>query len=180
MQRRSTSGGRGPTSQRSARHCTVLAAAGSPWCPQAVGQRPGSLAARIAMTKATRSGARHQPDPPRSAAIGKPGTSASIRTPVRTLETRSGGMTWQRPGTMCTLDASAISVPTLGPARCPAPLVSCRQPCPQATRAAGVEQGRPFQVETRCLKMKHEARCQRAVVDPRERLSGAGVISRGG
>jgi transposase-like protein len=53
------------------------------------------------------------------------------------LGTRSGAMTRQRPEPMSTTEAEAISVPTLDPARAPAPLVSCRQPCPQATREAG-------------------------------------------
>ena len=43
----------------------------------------------------------------------------------------------QRPEALSTTDAEAISVPPLDPAQCPSPLVSCRQPCPQATRAEG-------------------------------------------
>jgi hypothetical protein len=54
-------------------------------------------------------------------------------TPVK----RSGAMARQPPGPLSTTDAGAISVPPLDPAQCPAPLMSCRQPCPQATRAEG-------------------------------------------
>jgi hypothetical protein len=50
---------------------------------------------------------------------------------------RSGAMTRPRPGPMSTTHFRAISVPPLEPARGVAPLASCRQPCPQATRAEG-------------------------------------------
>jgi hypothetical protein len=60
-----------------------------------------------------------------------------MRTLVGALVTRSGAMSRQRPGPMATPDAEAFSVPTLDPARCPAPVVSCRQPYPQAMHAEG-------------------------------------------
>jgi hypothetical protein len=50
---------------------------------------------------------------------------------------RSGALTRQRPEPLSTTDAGAISVPTLDPTRGPSAVVSCRQPCPQATRAEG-------------------------------------------
>jgi hypothetical protein len=46
---------------------------------------------------------------------------------------------------------------------------------PSCHRDRRVEQGRPFQNGTRCLKTKHEARCQRPLADPRQKLSGAEV-----
>jgi len=50
---------------------------------------------------------------------------------------RSGALTRQRPEPLSITDAEASSVPPRDPARGPSPVVSCRQPCPQATHAEG-------------------------------------------
>jgi hypothetical protein len=50
---------------------------------------------------------------------------------------RSGALIRQRPEPLSITDEDASSVPPRDPAQSPAPLGSCRQPCPQATRAEG-------------------------------------------
>ena len=81
---------------------------------------------------------RHPPDPPRNPPPS--GRHERLHLLVRWRGgpvKRSGAMIRQRPGPMAKTDAGAISVPTLDPARCPSPLVSCHQPCPPATSAEG-------------------------------------------
>jgi hypothetical protein len=74
------SGGRGPTSRRSARPSTALGGAGSPGCPRAAGPWPGGLSARAATPTPTRSGRRHPRDRPRSVASGSMDVGAARAT----------------------------------------------------------------------------------------------------
>jgi hypothetical protein len=79
---------------------------------------------------------------------------------------RSGAMTRQRTWPMAETDAGAISVPTLDPARGPAPLVSCRKPCAAGdARGGGRPQGRHRPpVTTRVDRCRHTVTVSTIVV----------------
>ena len=94
--------------------------------------------------------------------------------PVKPVQ-RSGTMTRQHPGPLSKPD-TAIFVPPPDPARS-APVVSCRQPWPQVTHAAGRPHGRPRQpVTTRVDLCRPAVTVSTIVVSTPRRSIPAGVL----